>query len=141
MSISLSNEKLYQIHDVLKEISSLPNLKINVNIMYKMAKILQNIEDHLVILEKLRHSLLERFNISADTLNKIKESKENKSQVDFSNSNELNNFQEFMKEWSVILETKEDFDIDYFSIDELNFITEYKDINVFTLKRLLPLIK
>jgi hypothetical protein len=132
MKINISNEKIYQIHEGLNDLSSIPTTNNSVQLIYKIAKNLQSIEDILVVLEKTRHTLLEKHNISPEVLDLIKKNP---------NCPESKLIQPFLTEWRIVLEKTESIEIDTLSIDELNLPSDTNISYVYVIKKILPLIK
>jgi hypothetical protein len=132
MKINITNEKIYQIHEGLNDLSSIPTTNNSVQLIYKIAKNLQSIEDILVVLEKTRHTLLEKHNISPDVLDLIKKNP---------SCPESKLIQPFMNEWRMVLEKTESIEIDTLSIEELNLPSDTNISYVYVVKKILPLIK
>jgi hypothetical protein len=132
MQLTISNEKIYQIHEGLKDLSSIPSTNNSVQVIYKIAKNLQSIEDILVVLEKTRHTLLEKHNISPEVLDLIKKNP---------NCPESKLIQSFVSEWRIVLDTTETIEIDTLSIDDLNLPKDTNITYVYVIKKLLPLLK
>ena len=130
MTVNLSNQKIYSINDGLQELlrySPEDYKKGDLGyLFYKIAKLSQTIEDHLVILEKTRIALLEKFDLNSDTTEQSIKEKNTKL---------------FINEWSPLLEKIETLDIEFITLDEINLLINPSKAPILLTKKLLPIIK